>query len=128
MTQAKREQRPLRLVDDATNRSVLVPDAGPALQGFRGDIDYTCPSCRRVLAEDMIDRQVYDIVIQCPSCQVLSEFPRIQPGDALIMGARAETYLYVRPGWYRVSQAVEVADGGMVGHGNVTSGGIEFPE
>jgi predicted RNA-binding Zn-ribbon protein involved in translation (DUF1610 family) len=94
-------------------RAVLVPEmAEPALRGG-GDVDHVCPGCGAVLAEKIGEGRVWDLVIECPGCGSLAEFPRLPEGS------EADGYVFFPAGRYRIRRSVDTRGALLIGVGAI---------
>ena len=109
--------RELSETGNGVGRAVLVPDRElPALHGG-GDVDYTCPGCGSVLAEQVGDGRIWDLVIECRSCGTLAEFPRLPEGS------HADGYVFFPAGRYRLTRSVDTRGVLLIGIGAVKGRG-----
>ncbi len=101
----------------AEGRAVLVPDIEvPALHGG-GDVDWTCPGCGAVLAEEVGEGRIWDLVIECRGCGSLSEFPRLPEGS------HADGYVFFPAGRFRITRSVDTRGALLIGIGAIKGRG-----
>lgn len=55
-------------------RIVIEPKGSPAFKG-EGDLDYRCGNCGTILAEEVRQGQIKNIIVHCPKCGDHNEFP-----------------------------------------------------
>ena len=55
-------------------RTVIESKVSPAFKG-EGEVDYICGCCGAILAENVRQGQIKNIVIHCPKCGQYNEFP-----------------------------------------------------
>lgn len=106
---------------NAAGRSVIFVDySGPAFFGG-GDATFVCAHCGEPVASLVAPDRIWDLIVECGHCRGASEFPRLPAG------AQASGYVYFPPGRYRITAAVETANGALlIGHGAITGGGSTF--
>jgi hypothetical protein len=106
-------RREMSVAGSGDGRAVLVPEmAAPALRGG-GDVDYACPGCDAVLAEQVGEGRVWDLVIECRSCGTLAEFPRLPEGS------HADGYVFFPAGRYRITRPVDTRGVLLIGVGSI---------
>ena len=82
----RRERRPLTAVDRADGIELLVQASRrPVLRDDWSDgFDYVCGHCRNmVIAERVMDDQIWDLAFECFRCKGVSLSPVLPPGRAL---------------------------------------------
>lgn len=88
-----RDSRYLITVDESPGQSIItISILGPLIVGEQPDgIDYLCGGCRSaILAEAVVDGQLFDLVLQCPKCLALIASPTLVPGVAYPYGTAVE--------------------------------------
>ncbi len=98
-------------------RAVLVPDMEAAALHGGGDVDWTCPGCGAVLAEQVGEGRIWDLVIECRSCGSLAEFPRLPEGS------HADGYVFFPAGRFRITRPVDTRGALLIGIGAVRGRG-----
>jgi len=79
----RRERRPLTAVDRADGIELLVQASRrPVLRDDWSDgFDYVCGHCRNmVIAEHVMDDQIWDLAFECFRCKRVSLSPVLPPG------------------------------------------------
>jgi hypothetical protein len=106
-------RRELKETATEEGRAVLVPGMKePGLRGG-GNIDYTCPGRGSVLAEQVGEGRIWDLVVECGSCGTLAEFPK------LAEGSHADGYVFFPAGRFRISRSVDTRGALLVGVGAI---------
>lgn len=114
------ERQRMNRVSKDTGRAVIVPGMiAPSFYGG-GNLDFICSSCEAVLAEQIAQNRMWDLVIECRSCNTLSEFPRLS------MGTRVEGYVFFPEGRYHISQSIDTRGALMIGVGVIQGGGTQY--
>jgi hypothetical protein len=113
-------RRELTEAETGDGRAVLVPGmAAPALRGG-GDLDYTCPGCGSVLAEQVDGARIWDLVVECPSCGTLAEFPRLPEGS------NADGYVFFPAGRFRITRSIDTKGALLIGVGAIKGRGSPY--
>jgi hypothetical protein len=109
----------LQGVPSPEGRAVIALHGVLPIMRNEGTTTYACPKCRTALAENLHPNRIWDIVLECPSCQSLSEFPRLPPG------ASASGFLFIPAGRYVLETTLILRAQLIIGEG-VISGGPPF--
>lgn len=56
------------------SRTVIESKANPVFKG-KGEVNYICGSCGAILAGEVRQGQIKNIVVRCPKCGQYKEFP-----------------------------------------------------
>jgi hypothetical protein len=113
-------RREMKEAATGDGRAVIVPDmTTPALRGG-GDLDYTCPGCGSVLAEQVDPDRIWDLVVECRSCDALAEFPRLPEGS------HADGYVFFPEGRYRIARSIDTRGALLIGVGAIKGRGTPY--
>jgi len=56
------------------SRTIIQSKVSPAFKG-EGEVNYICGNCGAILAEEVRQGQIRNIVVHCPKCGQYNEFP-----------------------------------------------------
>jgi SEC-C motif len=87
---------------------VLTPDyRTPVLRGTSVDeVDYVCGECGELIAEGVIEDQLFDFRVVCAACGALVQFPQLPAGRPLPW----QKTVMLNYGRYRLSETVDIRE------------------
>jgi hypothetical protein len=113
---------PIRKLTPITNlegRAIWVPDRADVVVRGQGTLMFECPHCGQLLGENLFDRQVFEVVIECGACRKYSVFPSLGPGETVPLRPGLHSHMWVPRGKARFSEAADIRAASVIGDGGI---------